>query len=61
MIFNVVGIYGFSRDPYPLILLNLFFSTWASYSAPLTLPVQNRQEVRDKLSLDEDRRLTAQP
>ena len=58
--FNVVGIYGFSWDPYPFILLNLFFSTQASYSAPLILLAQNRQEVRDKLSLDEDRRLAAQ-
>ena len=40
--------------------LNLFFSTQASYSAPLILLAQNRQEVRDKLSLDEDRRLAAQ-
>ena len=60
VIFNVVGIYGFSWDPYPFILLNLFFSTQASYSAPLILLAQNRQEVRDKLSLDEDRRLAAQ-
>ena len=60
VIFNVVGIYGFTWDSYPFILLNLFFSTQASYSAPLILLAQNRQEVRDKLSLDEDRRLAAQ-
>ena len=60
VIFNVVGIYGFTWDEYPFILLNLFFSTQASYSAPLILLAQNRQEVRDKLSLDEDRRLAAQ-
>ena len=47
-------------DPYPFILLNLAFSTQASYSAPLIMLAQNRQEVRDKLSLDEDRRLAAQ-
>ncbi len=58
--FNFVGIYGFKWDPYPFILLNLFFSTQASYSAPLILLAQNRQEVRDKISLDEDRRLAAQ-
>ncbi len=58
--FNVVGIFGFKWDEYPFILLNLFFSTQASYSAPLILLAQNRQEVRDKLSLDEDRRLAAQ-
>ena len=57
---NVVGIYGFRWDVYPFVLLNLFFSTQASYAAPLILLAQNRQEVRDKLSLDEDRRLAAQ-
>ncbi len=57
---NVIGIYGFRWDEYPFILLNLFFSTQASYAAPLILLAQNRQEVRDKLSLDEDRRMAAQ-
>lgn len=57
---NLVGIYGLKWDPYPFILLNLFFSTQASYSAPLILLAQNRQEVRDKISLDEDRQLAAQ-
>ncbi|RRD05813.1 DUF1003 domain-containing protein [Arachnia propionica] len=57
---NVVGIFGFRWDEYPFILLNLFFSTQASYAAPLILLAQNRQETRDKLSLDEDRRLAAQ-
>ncbi len=57
---NVVGLLGYKWDPYPFILLNLFFSTQASYAAPLILLATNRQEVRDKLSLDEDRRLAAQ-
>lgn len=57
---NVIGIYGFKWDEYPFILLNLFFSTQASYAAPLILLATNRQEVRDKLSLDEDRRLASQ-
>lgn len=57
---NIVGIFGFRWDVYPFILLNLFFSTQASYAAPLILLAQNRQETRDKLSLDEDRRLAAQ-
>ncbi len=47
-------------DPYPFILLNLAFSTQASYSAPLILLAQNRQEARDKLSLEDDRRVAAQ-
>ena len=50
VIFNVVGIYGFSWDPYPFILLNLFFSTQASYSAPLILLAQNRQEVAREIA-----------
>ena len=57
---NAVGLFGLHWDPYPFILLNLFFSTQASYSAPLILLAQNRQELRDKLSLDEDRRIAAQ-
>lgn len=57
---NMVGIFGLKWDPYPFILLNLFFSTQASYSAPLILLAQNRQEVRDKLSLDEDREVARQ-
>lgn len=31
---NVVGLYGARWDPYPFILLNLAFSTQASYAAP---------------------------
>lgn len=57
---NLVGLFGLKWDPYPFILLNLFFSTQASYSAPLILLAQNRQEVRDKLSLDQDRAVAAQ-
>ncbi|MGY0230489.1 DUF1003 domain-containing protein [Longispora urticae] len=56
ILLNVVGIWGLHWDPYPFILLNLFFSTQASYAAPLILLAQNRQADRDKLSLDEDRR-----
>jgi uncharacterized membrane protein len=47
-------------DPYPFILLNLAFSTQAAYVAPLILLAQNRQENRDRVSLDEDRRRAAQ-
>jgi len=43
-------------DPYPFILLNLAFSTQAAYAAPLILLAQNRQENRDRVSLEEDRR-----
>jgi uncharacterized membrane protein len=47
-------------DPYPFILLNLAFSTQAAYAAPLILLAQNRQENRDRVSLEEDRRRATQ-
>ncbi|MFV0496262.1 DUF1003 domain-containing protein [Mycobacterium sp.] len=47
-------------DPYPFILLNLAFSTQAAYAAPLILLAQNRQENRDRVALDEDRRRASQ-
>jgi len=47
-------------DPYPFILLNLAFSTQAAYAAPLILLAQNRQENRDRVSLEEDRRRAEQ-
>ncbi|TRY19097.1 DUF1003 domain-containing protein [Tessaracoccus rhinocerotis] len=60
VVVNLVGLFGFRWDPYPFILLNLFFSTQASYAAPLIMLAQNRQEMRDKLSLDEDREVARQ-
>lgn len=56
---NLVGLFG-KWDPYPFILLNLAFSTQASYSAPLILLAQNRQEQRDRLGIEEDRRAAQQ-
>jgi uncharacterized membrane protein len=47
---------GLRFDPYPFILLNLAFSTQAAYAAPLILLAQNRQENRDRVALEEDRR-----
>lgn len=47
-------------DPYPFILLNLAFSTQAAYAAPLILLAQNRQDNRDRVSLEEDRLRAAQ-
>jgi uncharacterized membrane protein len=51
---------GLEWDPYPFILLNLAFSTQAAYAAPLILLAQNRQENRDRVSLEEDRRRAQQ-
>src|SRR5437016_874145 len=47
-------------DPYPFILLNLAFSTQAAYAAPLILLAQNRQDDRDRVTLEEDRARAAQ-
>ena len=52
---NIVGVFGLRWDPYPFILLNLFFSTQASYAAPLILLAQNRQEARDRVVSERDR------
>ena len=51
---------GLRWDPYPFILLNLAFSTQAAYAAPLILLAQNRQENRDRIALEEDRRRAQQ-
>jgi uncharacterized membrane protein len=56
---NVIGLYGLDWDPYPFILLNLFFSTQASYAAPLILLAQNRQEDRDRVIAEQDRQANA--
>ena len=56
---NVIGLFGLQWDPYPFILLNLFFSTQASYAAPLILLAQNRQEDRDRVIAEQDRQANA--
>ena len=50
-----VTLVAYQWDPYPFILLNLAFSTQAAYAAPLILLAQNRQDDRDRVSLEEDR------
>ncbi|CCH78017.1 conserved hypothetical protein [Nostocoides japonicum T1-X7] len=55
VLLNVLGMKRFHWDPYPFILLNLFFSTQASYAAPLILLAQNRQDDRDRVGLEQDR------
>ncbi|QGK68881.1 DUF1003 domain-containing protein [Allosaccharopolyspora coralli] len=52
---NLVLVVQLRWDPYPFILLNLAFSTQAAYAAPLILLAQNRQDDRDRVSLEEDR------
>ena len=55
---NTVGIVK-HWDPYPFILLNLAFSTQAAYAAPLILLAQNRQDDRDRSSIERDREVAA--
>jgi len=55
IILNLVLVGVYRWDPYPFILLNLAFSTQAAYAAPLILLAQNRQDDRDRVSLEEDR------
>src|ERR1700679_2316844 len=59
IVLNIVAV-GLRWDPYPFILLNLAFSTQAAYAAPLILLAQNRQENRDRVTLDQDRRRATQ-
>jgi len=47
-------------DPFPFIFLTLLLSLQASYAAPLILLAQNRQEARDRVSLEHDREVSAQ-
>lgn len=48
------------NDPFPFIFLTLLLSLQASYAAPLILLAQNRQEARDRVTADNDRRVAAQ-
>ncbi len=62
LVWIVLNVFAISLrwDPYPFILLNLAFSTQAAYAAPLILLAQNRQDNRDRISLEEDRLRAAQ-
>ncbi len=46
-----INLYGFfiaKWDPYPFILLNLFLSFQAAYTAPIIMMSQNRMEDKDR-------------
>ncbi|HEY7016775.1 MAG TPA: DUF1003 domain-containing protein [Streptosporangiaceae bacterium] len=58
IILNTIGFIN-HWDPYPFILLNLAFSTQAAYAAPLILLAQNRQDDRDRASIERDREVAA--
>jgi uncharacterized membrane protein len=58
IVINSIG-YIYHWDPYPYILLNLAFSTQAAYAAPLILLAQNRQDDRDRATVERDREVAA--
>lgn len=45
---------GTTFDPYPYILLNLFLSMLAAIQAPVILMSQNRQSVKDRMTVEHD-------
>jgi len=58
IVLNTVA-YVHHWDPYPFILLNLAFSLQAAYAAPLILLAQNRQDDRDRATVERDREVAA--
>ncbi|WP_019634726.1 DUF1003 domain-containing protein [Actinomadura atramentaria] len=52
---NLLGPASLRFDPYPFIFLTLMLSLQASYSAPLILLAQNRQDDRDRVQYEQDR------
>ncbi len=60
LVFNLSMPPGTSPDPWPFMFLTLALSLQASYAAPLILLAQNRQEARDRVSLETDRQVAAQ-
>lgn len=57
---NTLGPEPLRIDPFPFIFLTLVLSLQASYAAPLILLAQNRQEARERVSLETDRQVAAQ-
>ncbi|WP_079123347.1 DUF1003 domain-containing protein [Streptomyces abyssalis] len=56
IIWNVVMPAPLRFDEYPFIFLTLALSLQASYAAPLILLAQNRQDDRDRVNLEQDRK-----
>ena len=53
---NIFAPRGLRFDQYPFIFLTLMLSLQASYAAPLILLAQNRQDDRDRVNLEQDRK-----
>ncbi|RVU17357.1 DUF1003 domain-containing protein [Streptomyces antnestii] len=56
VVWNVSAPVHLRFDQYPFIFLTLMLSLQASYAAPLILLAQNRQDDRDKVNLEQDRK-----
>lgn len=56
VLWNVFAPRNFQFDHYPFIFLTLMLSLQASYAAPLILLAQNRQDDRDRVNLEQDRK-----
>nr|WP_320778316.1 DUF1003 domain-containing protein [Streptomyces sp. CRN 30] len=56
VVWNIVAPDELRFDEYPFIFLTLMLSLQASYAAPLILLAQNRQDDRDRVNLEQDRK-----
>ncbi|MFJ8072953.1 DUF1003 domain-containing protein [Streptomyces sp. NPDC096176] len=56
VVWNVSAPSDLRFDEYPFIFLTLVLSLQASYAAPLILLAQNRQDDRDRVNLEQDRK-----
>ncbi|QKW08982.1 DUF1003 domain-containing protein [Streptomyces sp. NA04227] len=56
VLWNIAAPERLRFDQYPFIFLTLMLSLQASYAAPLILLAQNRQDDRDRVNLEQDRK-----
>ncbi|MET7289715.1 DUF1003 domain-containing protein [Streptomyces sp. NPDC005573] len=56
VLWNIAAPAAVRFDQYPFIFLTLMLSLQASYAAPLILLAQNRQDDRDRVNLEQDRK-----
>ncbi|WP_234332496.1 DUF1003 domain-containing protein [Streptomyces sp. NRRL S-87] len=56
VVWNIFAPVSLRFDQYPFIFLTLALSLQASYAAPLILLAQNRQEARDRVTQEQDRK-----
>lgn len=56
VLWNIFAPESVRFDQYPFIFLTLMLSLQASYAAPLILLAQNRQDDRDRVNLEQDRK-----